>query len=113
MLSGYSNELQAGPGSRPPGLLFLVGTSASTAMDRFQKELNNCLQLAQHAKHEDDRDFWENAAKRWKAIIKDEKPVIANARERRRLARFNRGRSTSPPVRTFFSTRERAGPSRD
>ncbi len=63
-------------------------------MERFEKELHDCSKLAHDARHKDDREFWQQAARRWKALLEHyNEPPASEERhepERRRSARFNR-----------------------
>ncbi len=79
-------------------------------MDRFQKELNDCSKLAQDAKRADDREFWQQAAERWKALLDGDKPPIANALELKRVARFNRRRAEPPRTFSFRTGTGRSRP---
>ncbi len=38
-------------------------------MDRFEKELDNCFKLAHDPKDKEDREFWQQAAQRWKSLL--------------------------------------------
>ncbi len=62
--------------------------------DRFQKELDECCRFAKQARHADDREFWQTAAKRWKTLIelyeRPDKPDKSDDRVTRRMTRFSR-----------------------
>lgn len=54
-------------------------------MDRFEKELHACSRLVRDAKHEDDREFWQQAAQRWKALLEDyREPPVSGEKGRAR-----------------------------
>ncbi len=55
------------------------GPGVALTMDRFQKELDDCSRLAQDAKHGDGREFWQEAAERWKALLAKDSEVSQKA----------------------------------
>ncbi len=61
-------------------------------MDRFQKELHDCSKLAHDAKQKDDREFWQQAAQRWKSLLEhyEERPAFEREQPPRQVTRFNR-----------------------
>ena len=63
----------------------------------YKQRIEECKELARHASGREDRAFWDQAARRWAAILQQyEKPSAAKSVAKRTESRANTRRITGP-----------------